>query len=224
MRQLVFDLPVTTRFGAEDFLVSDCNEAAFAAVNAWPHWAASSLVLVGPEGSGKSHLGAIWAARSGATVVTADTLAGTDLPALGNGPAVLVEDAHRLGAAEDRLFHLVNLLRERESALLMTAAQPPDRWRLATPDLLSRLRLAPMVEIGAPDDALVRSVLVKLFADRQLTIEAGVVGYIAVRIERSLGAARKVVAELDREALTRGRRITRAMAGEVLRAAAVHDD
>ncbi|MGH6845890.1 MAG: hypothetical protein ACREC0_00195, partial [Methylocella sp.] len=93
---------------------------------------------------------------------------------------------------------------------------PPDAWGLRTADLLSRLRLAPAVEIGLPDDALMRAVLVKLLSDRQLVVDAGVVSYIALRIERSLDAARAFIDALDREALARQTRISRAIAGDVL--------
>ena len=113
---------------------------------------------------------------------------------------------------------LVNLMRERGTALVMTAKAPPDAWGLRTADLLSRLRLAPSVALGLPDDALMRAVLVKLLVERQLVVDTSVVGYIALRLERSLGAARAFIDALDREAMARQRRISRAMAADVLRA------
>ena len=104
-------------------------------------------------------------------------------------------------------------------SLLITCETPPDRWGLRTPDLLSRLRLAPSVALEAPDDALLKAVLVKLFVDRQLVVDTTVVDYIALRIERSLAKASELVALLDREALSRGRRVSRAIAAEILGAA-----
>lgn len=224
MRQLVFELPANTSYRAEDFLVSDCNEAAFRSIQAWPRWASRHMILVGPEGSGKSHLAAIWAESAGAGVLTADALPKSDLAASATAPAVLVEDVGEKGVAEAELFHLINLVREHDGYLLFTASVHPGLWSLATADLRSRLRLATVVEISPPDDALVASVLVKLFADRQLAVDAGVVSYLALRMERSLSAARSVVEALDREALVRGRRITRAMAAEVLRRHSPGDD
>ena len=55
--------------------------------------------------------------------------------------------------------------------------------------------------MAPPDDALLRAVLVKLFADRQLAVDESLVGYVAPRIERSFAAARAVVARLDEEAM-----------------------
>jgi chromosomal replication initiation ATPase DnaA len=217
-RQLTLDLPVETRFGREDFLVSPCNETAFAMFERWPDWPDRVLLLLGPVGAGKSHLGNIWAQQAGATVLSASSLATTDLPALVTTGAILLEDADMARGSEAQFFHLLNLVRSAASCfLVVTARSWPDAWGLKTADLLSRLRLAPAIEIGEPDDALVRAVLVKLFHDRQLEVDISVVEYLALRIERSLAAARHIVDVLDREALQAGRSITRPMASEVLR-------
>ena len=216
-RQLTLELAPDPRFGVDDFLVSDSNAQAFDTIERWPNWPDSVLLVLGPTGAGKSHLATIWANRSGAKVLKGEDLAGADPATLAACSAVLIEDADAIGAAEAQLFHLLNLIREKKGALLLTARSWPDAWGLKTADLLSRLRLAPTVEIGEPDDALVRAVLVKLFLDRQLMVDAGVVEYIAIRLDRSLAAARTFVEVLDREALARGRAITKAMAGDVLR-------
>ncbi len=218
-RQLTLDLPIETRFGREDFLVSPSNADAFETFEGWPAWPDRVLLLLGPTGAGKSHLGAIWAARSHARILPASALAGADLSALAAAGPLLLEDVDSARGIEAELFHLLNLVRNSaQSWLVLTARAWPDGWGLRTPDLLSRLRLAPAVEIAEPDDALVRAVLVKHFIDRQLVVDTTVVEYLAMRIERSLDAARQVVEALDQEALMAGRRITRPMAGDVLRA------
>ena len=223
-RQLAFDLSLDPRFGREDFLVSPSNERAYALIERWPDWPDPVLVLVGPKGSGKSHLAAIWAASAHAWTVDAFEVSGSRVPHLVSNGALVIEDADGSDRDEAALFHLLNLARERGACVLVTAAAPPDRWSLRTPDLLSRLRLAPSVALDPPDDALLRAVLVKLFVDRQLVVDTTVVDYVALRIERSLARAAEVVAALDREALSRGRRITRPMAAEVLGGAAEADD
>lgn len=215
-RQLVLDLPVDPRFGREDFLVSRSNENAFRLIESWPDWPEPLLHLQGPRGSGKSHLAAIWATRAGARTVQAPAVGAGNVPHLAADKALVLEDVDDTPLDEPALFHLLNLARERRLPLLFTTAQRLDSTRIATPDLLSRLRLAPSVALGYPDDALLRAVLVKLFGDRQLVVEANVVAYLATRIERSLAAAAQVVAALDKEALSRGRRVTRAIAAEII--------
>lgn len=219
--QLALTLPLEPRFGREDFLVSPSNEVAWETFERWPDWPGRMLLLLGPTGSGKSHLSAIWAQRARARVLTGASLPLGDLPAIAAAGAVLVEDADRAPLAEAELFHLINLVQGSQGYLAITARAWPDAWGVQTKDLLSRLRLAPAIEIGEPDDALIRAVLVKLFLDRQLVVDTSVVEYLAVRIERSLDAARKVVELLDKEALAAGRAITRPMAAEVLRRSGV---
>ncbi|MFN3892102.1 MAG: HdaA/DnaA family protein [Beijerinckiaceae bacterium] len=219
--QLALNLPLEPRFGREDFLVSPSNERAWETFERWPDWPGRMLLLLGPTGAGKSHLAAIWAQRARARVLSAASLPLADLPAIASAGAVLLEDADRAPLAEAELFHLINLIQSGQGHLAITARAWPDAWGVGTKDLLSRLRLAPAIEIGEPDDPLIRAVLVKLFLDRQLVVDTSVVEYLAVRIERSLDAARKVVEILDKEALAAGRPITRPMAAEVLRRSGV---
>jgi chromosomal replication initiation ATPase DnaA len=223
-KQLAFDLPLDPRFGAEDFLVSPSNEQAYGLIESWPDWPDTILLLVGPRGSGKSHLASIWATNARAWTIDASEITQDKVPHLVSNGALAIEDMDRGERDEAALFHLLNLAREKKASLLITSETPPDRWGLHTPDLLSRLRLAPGVSLEAPDDALLKAVLVKLFVDRQLVVDTSVVDYIALRIERSLAKASELVALLDREALSRGRRVSRAIAAEILGAAQETDE
>jgi chromosomal replication initiation ATPase DnaA len=215
-RQLGLDLTPTPHFRREDFLVSNANATALRMIETWPSWPDDALLLVGPPGVGKSHLAAIWAARAGADIWSGRMLDGADVAALAGKPALVVDAADEIGTAEAPLFHLINLTRQQKTSLLLTARRRPDSWGLATADLLSRLRLAPLVEIGAPDDALLRAVLRKLFLDRQLHIDGATLDFVALHIERSLDAARYFVDLLDRAALARGQPVTKALVRELL--------
>ncbi len=215
-RQLTFPLGHEVKFTAEDFLPAPANEAAYRIVTAWPVWPARGLVLCGPHGSGKSHLAAIWAEQAGAAIWDADGIDQEMLEKLAPDSRIVVENLDISGGSEDILFHFMNVVRERNLWALLTASQQPNPTWPKLPDLASRLRQLPLAELGAPDDALVRAVLVKLFHDRQLAVDAEVVDYVARRMERSLGAARDVVAALDEEALALGRRVTKPMAAAVL--------
>jgi chromosomal replication initiation ATPase DnaA len=216
-RQLAFRWPHSPSFAREDFLPAPSNRDALAAIELWPNWAGRMLMLVGPEGAGKSHLGAIWAGAAGATSLAGEELDKQSFEVCAEASAVLIEDADRAIVSEALFFHLINAGIQNNAWLLLTSRTAPDAWGLNTPDLLSRLRLAPIARLAAPDIELTEAVLFKLFSDRQLQVEPHVIAYIALRIERSLGAARELVAALDNEGLTQGRRITRAMASEALR-------
>lgn len=216
-RQLVLALDHATSFAREDFLAGPSNATALALIERWPDWPDRVMALVGPEGSGKTHLASIWAEASGARVLAAKLLGDADLPgALATG-ALVLEDLEANGLDERALFHLLNLVREEGAYLLVTGRAAPASLPVSIRDLASRLRALPAVTLAAPDEALLRSLIVKLAADRQLTADEPLVNYLVNRIERSCAAARAAVARLDEEALRRQRPVTRALAAELFR-------
>jgi chromosomal replication initiation ATPase DnaA len=217
-RQLLLALDHAVSFARDDFLRGPSNAAALTLVERWPDWPDRIMVLVGPQGSGKSHLAAIWAETTGARVLAAKLLEQTDLPgALATG-ALVIEDLEPAGLDERALFHLINLAREERAYVLLTARTSPAGFPMTIRDLQSRLRALPIVALAPPDDELLRSLIVKLAADRQLAIDEPLVNYLANRIERSFVAAHAAVVRLDEEAMRQHRPVTRALAGEIFRA------
>ena len=214
-RQLALALCHAESFAREDFLSGPSNAVALALVDAWPDWSHRTVMLIGPEGSGKSHLAAIWAQAAGARLIAARALEEANVPAALATGALVVEDLAAGSFEERALFHLLNLAREQEAFVMLTARTPPTT--LAIPDLSSRLKALPVAAIAPPDDGLLRAVLLKLFSDRQLAVDEALLGYVGTRIERSFAAARALVALLDAEAMRRKRPLTRALASEILR-------
>lgn len=217
--QLVFDLPHRTARGREDFFISPSNALAVVQVEDWKNWPQRKLLLIGPEGAGKSHLAQVWADQTGASAIDAAGLAEIDIATAAEQGAVIVEDANRVAgsdAAQAALFHLHNLVQANGGLLLMTARGAPKTWGLSLADLQSRIEATPVATLAVPDDSLLAALLVKQFSDRQIAVPPKVVSYLVRRMERSFGAAQVLVAELDRLALSRGRRITLQMAAEVL--------
>ncbi|WP_159009260.1 DnaA/Hda family protein [Bradyrhizobium sp. S69] len=216
-RQLAFALPHAESLGRDNFLEGPANAAALALIDGWPDWPNRVMLLVGPEGSGKSHLAAIWAEQAGARLTSAHALTVAEVPgALATG-ALVVEDLKPQQFDERALFHLLNLTREEQAYVLITAREPPSALAVELRDLRSRLRAIPTVSLLPPDDQLFRALIVKFCADRQMLIDEAVVSFLATRIERSFAAARQAVELLDSEALRLGRPVTRALAAELLR-------
>jgi chromosomal replication initiation ATPase DnaA len=214
-RQLAFALPHAESLTRDNFLEGPANAAGLALIDSWPDWPNRVMLLIGPEGSGKSHLAAIWAEQSGARSTSAHTLTATDVPgALATG-ALVVEDLKTPDVDERALFHLLNLAREDGAFVLITARTPPAEAELR--DLRSRLRAVPSVQLLPPDDLLFRALIVKFCTDRQLAVDEAVVSYLSTRLERSYAALRRAIERLDAEALRLGRPVTRALAAELFR-------
>lgn len=222
-RQLALALGHAESLAREDFLPGPSNAEAVALIERWPDWPGRVVALTGPEGSGKSHLAAIWANIAGARFISAHALEEADLPAALATGALVIEDIVP-ASGERALFHLMNLARADDASLLMTARIPPVQWPVGLPDLASRLRAVPTVAVAPPDDALLRAVLVKLFTDRQMKVDESLIAYLANRIERSFAGARAAVETLDREAMRRQRPLTRGLAAEVFREGGALDD
>ena len=213
--QLPLDLGHAPAFLATDFLIADCNAEACGWLDRWPAWPAFALALAGPPGCGKSHLAEVFRQRCGGIRMAASALAEDDLPGLAQAPAVIVEDADQ-GVDEALLLHLYNLIGEARHHLLLTARQAPARWPVALPDLRSRLASIPVAAIGAPDDRLLEALLLKLFADRQMRIGPEIVSFLVPRMERSFGAARRLVTAIDAAALSGHRPVTVPLVRQVL--------
>jgi chromosomal replication initiation ATPase DnaA len=218
-RQIAFALPHAESLSRDDFLEGPANAAGLSLIDSWPDWPNRVMLLAGPEGSGKSHLAAIWAEQAGARSTTAHTLTATDVPGQLATGALVVEDLKSGEFDERALFHLLNLAREDTAFVLLTARVPAVSLEIELRDLRSRLRAIPTVTLLPPDDQLFRALIVKFCADRQMSIDEAMVSFLASRIERSFVAARQAVELLDSEALRLGRPVTRALAAELLRQA-----
>jgi chromosomal replication initiation ATPase DnaA len=219
-RQLTLDLTTPPAHSRADFLPATANQTALRVLDAPQDWPQGRMLLIGPEGAGKSHIAAFWAAENGARRVNAAHLrpdAADQLVA--EGGALAVEDADHAGfaaGAEQAIFHLWNLCGPRDCLLLLTARTPPRDWGLVLPDLRSRMDAMPQVYLGPPDEKLLAAVLVKLFADRQLAVSAGLIDWLVLHMDRDLGLARRLVAAMDRAAMAEKGPVTRRIAAELL--------
>jgi len=216
-RQLPLDLGHRPGSSRDDLVVTAANAEAVALIDRWPDWPAPVVILAGPRGAGKTHLGAIWRDLSAAHELDPPSLQDDAIAAGSSGP-VFIDDADRGRIDEAGLFHLINAVRGAGTHLLMTARRFPAAWRVSLPDLASRLKAAATVELREPDEMLLAGVITKLFADRQVEVEPHVVSFIVRRIERSLSTAIRVVAKLDAAALEQKTRISRGLAAQIVSA------
>jgi chromosomal replication initiation ATPase DnaA len=217
--QLRLDLARPAAYRTEAFVASSANAQAVSLVlDGWRGWPGGALALIGPEGSGKTHLAQMWVRKTGAAILSAPL---GDIAALAGRP-VVVENVD-LKADEEGLFHLLNQAAA-GGAVLLTARSQPKAWPAALPDLRSRFNGLPIAELGPPDDAILAGVLEALFDERNIRPAEDLIPYLLLRMERSPAAARKVVALLDDAAAREKREINRTLAIQVLEIDSVTDD
>ena len=219
-RQIPLPLPVRPALGREDYFVSPANVLAVAMVEGWETWPQGKFVLLGPEGSGKTHLAHVWARLTAAPIMSAQDLRNADIPTLAR-TGICVEDVDSIAGdrpSEEALFHLHNLCLAEANPLLLTAKRPPLRWGLTLPDLQSRLEGTQSASLSEPDDVLLTAILAKLFADRQIVPAPTVIPYLVGHMPRSYAAAKRITEALDHAALSAKTPITRPMARAVLEA------
>ena len=214
--QLLFSFPQRPALGREDFLLGPSNRAAFAAIDAWPDWSAPVQLIVGPAGSGKSHLVEIWAQAAGAYIARDRFLVSDVLRAMDEGRPVAIEFGEARAIDERAVFHVLNSAGQMRSNLLLTARRDLPQWNIGLPDLVSRLRAVSPIVLGLPDDELLKQVMVKLIADRQTQIATPILDQALIRLERSFEAANLFVTYCDEIALRSATKISRTVAAEAL--------
>ncbi len=193
-RQMVLPLRWKAAQGQKDFYVSQANADAVTFLDGWSTWPLPAALLIGPTGSGKSHLAAIFARRANAR---------------------LWDDADRT-ANDEALFHAWNQAMDERRPLLMTARSAPGDWNLGLADLRSRLAATPRVTIRSPDDALLEAVFQKQWRDRGIEAPAEFSSYVLSRIERSFEGVARAVDLLDRAALAAKRPLSVPLARDAL--------
>lgn len=223
MSQLPLDLQFLTTEGRDDFIVTDCNRIAAGWIDSWPDWPGQfrALNLVGPTASGKSHLAAVWRNESDAAILT--SLDKVEAALQHKSTYVLDHPAPGEGWDEERLFHLFNQCAGDGGSLLFLTHEPVTQMNWQLPDLVSRFRSCNMTRLEAPDDALLRALLEKYFADRQLVVDATVLDYMVARMERSFVAVQTIAAAMDRTSLAQRRNLTMPLAREIMAAFAGGD-
>ncbi|MEP0943448.1 MAG: hypothetical protein ABJH63_05985 [Rhizobiaceae bacterium] len=212
--QLPLNLPARSGQGLDDLVVTQVNQNAVSFIESWPNWPGPIAIIAGPVGVGKSHLAAVWAELANATFFqpSGDLTLSPDI-----GVNIVVEDIQAENFDDTALFHLINSVRAQGGSLLLTSRTWPGNWGIELPDLHSRMKLAHLIELSEPDDVLLRGVMIKLFADRQIDVGMPVVDYLVLRMERSLACAQNLVDTLDALSMAQKRAITKPLAADALR-------
>lgn len=199
--QIPFDLSPKPTHSFANFLISDSNAAAVKAVRTWPEWPSPILLLIGPQGCGKSHLGQAWASHS---------------------DGIFMDDAST--ADEATLFAVMNQALNGEiSGLILADRNVSAEWDIQLPDLRSRLSNTPMAIIEEHDDDILEPIVRKLFQDKGREVSRDLIDYLLKYQERSVAAQRVIAAELESAAQRQKADLTKAFAAKYLKGRSERD-
>jgi chromosomal replication initiation ATPase DnaA len=193
--QIPFDLTPAPDFTFESFIEAPSNAGALNVVRSWPAWPAAAMMLLGPEGTGKTHLGEAWRAVS-------------------NG--VFIDDAHT--QSDGDMFGMINrALRGEIPGLLLASRVPPADWGVTLPDLTSRLGAMPVMQLHEPDDDSLHPITRALFAQQGREVGRDVVDYLLKYTDRSVPALRATIRLIDEAASSAKADVTKVFAAKVVR-------
>jgi chromosomal replication initiation ATPase DnaA len=206
-QQLILDLRSIPSMGRNDYFVSDVNKEAVTWLDAWPNWTTFGFIVCGPFGSGKSHLAQVLKTLSHGDIIEAKDISDQNIDQLSQKKCLIIENIELL-TSEALLFHLYNMLLENKNNLMLTSNLTIPQISFELPDLKSRLLSMPQVNIGFPDDRLLKNLLIKQFLDKGILVEMDVIDYLIKRIDRSFEAILKLVSKIDFQSLEKAKKIT----------------
>ncbi|MBC2777883.1 HdaA/DnaA family protein [Parasphingopyxis marina] len=195
MSQFALPLALPEDGGDNAFIVDASNSEALRHLGHWQHWPVPAALLTGPRKSGRSSLGRLFAGRTGGTVI---------------------DDADL--SDEESLFHAWNAAQSSKIPLLIIADEPPPRWKIALPDLRTRIAATPKIQIEEPGDALIEQRLHRHFGAEGLAVPQNAIDYLLKRMERSHYALHQLIETIDRMAFERQSRISLGLVRDAMNA------
>ena len=206
-KQLLLNLRTFPSMGREDYIVSSINKDAVIWLDIWPNWPSLGFIVCGPTGSGKSHLASALKTLSHGFIIEAKNLEESKLDDITENKCLIIEDIHKF-KSEKLLLHIYNLMVERKNNLMFTSSLPISNINFKLLDLKSRILSMPQINIGLPDDELLKSLLVKQFADKGVLVDFEVINYLIKRIDRSFESIIKMVSRINTLSLEKSKKIT----------------
>lgn len=214
--QLAFDMSLNPIYRWENFYISKSNEDVVSLLQRWPRWDGRIQLVYGPKGSGRTHIAHLWRNESRASFVDNSVLKLDYLEEyVAQNPFLILDNADQVTNYKG-LLHLYNLVQEHQGYLLLTAEKPVKDWDIPLADLASRLQSIPATELLAPDDNLIKALLIKRFSDLQLKVPENVLLFIVKHIHRSYSTIQSTTQILSEKSLEFRRNLTLPLVKEVL--------
>ncbi len=187
----------------DKLVVTGANRDAAHLLTDWRAWPGGALALAGPKGAGKTHLALAWALEVGARQVAAQASPDDAVAIFRESGGRLFIDDSDCERNEAMFWRALDLARVEAGAVLLVGATPPAQWKVALPDLRSRLAALPLARLGEPDEALMEVVLHRVCREQFIQLSDDAARYLARRLPRTFAAVNQMARALDAE-LVRG--------------------
>ena len=200
--QSYFNYNLKPGLAIDDFFVSTSNKKAYSFVlnkkidN-------KKILLIGPNKSGKTHLGKIWQKNNNAISYE------NNFEIILNYKKNIFIDDFFKNINEEQIFHLINHCSINKLTILLTSNKEVFEHNFLLKDLVSRLKTFNLLRIDLPDDDLIINLIIKLLHDKQIIIKnEEIFHYILKRIERSYEEIFLLIENIDKLSLEKKRELT----------------
>ena len=202
MEQSYFNYNLKPGLAIDDFFVSTSNKKAYSFIlnkkidN-------KKILLIGPNKSGKTHLGKIWQKNNNAISYE------NNFEIILNYKKNIFIDDFLKNINEEQIFHLINHCSINKLTILLTSNKEVFEHNFLLKDLVSRLKTFNLLRIDLPDDDLIINLIIKLLHDKQIIIKnEEIFHYILKRIERSYEEIFLLIEKIDKLSLEKKRELT----------------
>lgn len=202
MEQSYFNYNLKPGLAIDDFFVSTSNKKAYSFIlnNKIDN---KKILLIGPNKSGKTHLGKIWQKNNNAVSYE------NNFEIILNYKKNIFIDDFLKNINEEQIFHLINHCSINKLTILLTSKKEVFEHNFLLKDLVSRLKTFNLLRIDLPDDDLIINLIIKLLHDKQIIIKnKEIFHYILKRIERSYEEIFLLIENIDKLSLEKKRELT----------------
>ena len=207
MSQLVFKFPFKTRYFEQDFFVSSNNFSAYKLIESWPNWPGKWVNIIGPTGSGKTHLSKILEKKIKKLKVVDETNVNEKIISELRNFDCLIIDNFKNKIEDKLLYSILNQSKQLENFIVINSKLQLNKFEIKLKDLKSRFNSFIFIGIDLPTDDLLQVIISKSFSDKQINLSPKVSEYIVKNVDRSYEKMFKFLSDLDELSLSSGKSI-----------------
>ncbi len=207
MSQLVFKFPFKTRYFEQDFFVSSNNFSAYKLIESWPNWPGKWVNIIGPTGSGKTHLSKILEKKIKRLKVIDETNVNEKIISELRNFDCLIIDNFKNKIEDKLLYSILNQSKQLENFIVINSKLQLNKFEIKLKDLKSRFNSFIFIGIDLPTDDLLQVIISKSFSDKQINLNPKVSEYIVKNVDRSYEKMFKFLSDLDEFSLSSGKSI-----------------